>query len=370
MNLHLFFEGTMAREPISSAFLATLLDQCNEVRNYFFDRLADCVGQELAEFKKRQWTICVERYAVDIRLDSLDGEWVILLENKLQRGSVQRGQLARYYLEQINREPARRVVAVLLAPGPKLGESEVEGVKSLDEFHERNRDFATRLSWATVSKLLESLSTTDVDAQFISSGMSSINKVMEDLEKRRFPNVGGREYINDTAFAVHERLAQKCPQIRIGRPFPLENSFTLSSWETNITLWLVLLFKAHTEPPYAPIDLFDGKKMRLTLQAKLKLSEKGSRNHQLKQRWTELIASGAADACGRWYELEGKWLVLQQEFNERQQDLIIRLSEIGESALRFVDTFTNETTKGTVAVASTATRLNKDQKRSSNEHHL
>ncbi len=85
MNLHLFFEGTMAREPISSAFLATLLDQCNEVRNYFFDRLADCVGQELAEFKKRQWTICVERYAVDIRLDSLDGEWVILLENKLQR---------------------------------------------------------------------------------------------------------------------------------------------------------------------------------------------------------------------------------------------------------------------------------------------
>jgi hypothetical protein len=48
MNLHFFFEGKLAREEVSSAFLATLLEQRPDIRTAFFEVLAECIGSELA----------------------------------------------------------------------------------------------------------------------------------------------------------------------------------------------------------------------------------------------------------------------------------------------------------------------------------
>jgi len=61
MKWHLFFEGQMSREVVASAFLGTILDQRADIRNAFFDTLADCVGAELSElFKTSSWEVTVE----------------------------------------------------------------------------------------------------------------------------------------------------------------------------------------------------------------------------------------------------------------------------------------------------------------------
>lgn len=119
MNLHLFFEGMQAREEVASAFFASLLEQQPEVRNELFDILADSdgVGENPAEpFKVRSWRVRVEVDGVDVRLDTKDegAAWVILIENKLQSGSMQVGQLRRYYASQIERDKEAHVVAVYL----------------------------------------------------------------------------------------------------------------------------------------------------------------------------------------------------------------------------------------------------------------
>lgn len=224
----------------------------------------------------------VERSGVDIRLDARDGTWVFLLENKVQSGSIQQGQLSRYYRAQIVNEPGKRVVAVFLAPGPRLGECKVTGVKCLDAFRKRNQDFAGRISWDTVAEFFEILSTPDGDGEFISSGIGSITKVIKDLAKEKFSNIGGREKIHDVALTVRERLNQRYPQIPLGSPWRGRNVFTLGSSGTNLTLWFRLVFDAQAESPYGPIDVFDGEKMRLTVKSMLKLSEKAIRKPELK----------------------------------------------------------------------------------------
>src|ERR1700730_5613268 len=314
MTLNLFFEGKMAKEPVSSAFIATLLEQRAEIKIAFFDMLADCIGSQLAQvFKTKQWKVVVEHDGVDIRLDATDETWVILLENKVQSGSIQQGQLSRYYHAQIAKEPGKRVVAMFLAPGARLGEHEVSGVRCLDAFRERDQDFAGRISWDQVGEFLETLSGTDGDGEFISSGIGSITKVIEDLARVRFPNIGGREKIYDITLKVREYLNQRYPQIPLGSPWRSRNVFTLGSSRTNLTLWFRLVFDAQAEPPYSPVDVFDGEKMRLTVESMLKLSEKATRKFELKSRWADIISAEMLDVAGVGrHLLEGKWLVFRQ----------------------------------------------------------
>jgi PD-(D/E)XK nuclease superfamily len=341
MKLHLFFKGRMAKEPVSSAFLATLLEQRAEIRSALFDMLAECVGSELAEiFKTKQWTVAVEQYGVDIRLDATDETWVILLENKVQSGAIRKGQLSTYYREQIIREPRKSVVAVFLAPGARLGEREVTEVQWLDKFRERNQDFASRISWDTVAEFLETLPDRDGDGEFISSGIDSIKTTIEELAKEKFPNTCGREQIHHLALKVRERLSQRHPQITLGSPWRGRNVFTLGSSGTNLTLWFRLVFDAEAEYPYCPIDVFDGEKMRLTMESMLKLSEKARRKLDLKSRWSDLISTGMEDVPGVGrHLLEGKWLVFRQPVTASSDALVVQLTEIGESVLRFVDTY-------------------------------
>jgi PD-(D/E)XK nuclease superfamily protein len=292
MNLHFFFEGKVAREEVASAFLATILEQRADIRGAFFDTLVDCIGSELAEsFRSKSWTVQVEEHQIDIRLESKIGDWVILLENKLQAGSMQQGQLPRYYYEQITREPATRVVAVYLAPGAGMGGSEVAAVKFSDRFR-RDLDFAARVSWDTLTEFLRGLSTADGEGQFIGSGIDSITEAIERAATEKFPNEGGREQVHAIACEVRAGLQQRFPGVRLGAPWPAKDRFTLASHGTNLTLWLRLVFETKPDLPHVPVNLFEGDKMHLTAQSMLKLSGAASRIPELKVRWRELNVSG------------------------------------------------------------------------------
>ena len=100
MDISLFFKGKIKREEISSAFLATLLNNRSYFRDSFFDLLQIT---EAVDFKKLDWKVEVENNNVDINLNTTG--WVVLIENKLRRGSKKKGQLSGYYEEQVKNNP-------------------------------------------------------------------------------------------------------------------------------------------------------------------------------------------------------------------------------------------------------------------------
>lgn len=348
MNLHLFFEGMQAREEVASAFFASLLEQQPEVRNELFDILADSdgVGENPAEpFKVRSWRVRVEVDGVDVRLDTKDegAAWVILIENKLQSGSMQVGQLRRYYASQIERDKEAHVVAVYLAPG-NMGESEVLLLKpSL-----RPGDFAVRVSWDTVTKRLQSLKPAEAgSAEFIRSGIESINKVIEAAEKEKYPNVGEREKIHEVVCKTREGLQQKFPNMRIDSPWRGKNSFTLVLSGTDITGWFEIAFEVEPNPPYRPLHLLEGYQMCLEVNSMLKLSGAARRKKESNSRWQELLSRRVVDIPGvGTHELkESGWVVKKTKVVAPVDRMPSKLTDIGALLLQWTTAFQDEQVK-------------------------
>jgi hypothetical protein len=339
MNLHLFFEGSIPREPVSSAFLATLLEQRSDVRSVFFDVVSSCVGKDLAEvFKKKEWVVKVELNRVDIRLDATDESWVILLENKLQRGSMRKGQLAQYYHEQTTREPKPSILALYLAPGATAGESEVSAVRCSVSFRVRGRDFAARLSWNTIDAFLAQITTADTDGRFIRSGMNSIMRVIEDAAKLKFPNVGGREEVYDIAYRFRQGLHRSMPRMHFGPPWPAIDNFVLSSHKTNITLRFLICFDVSPSLPHVPVNLFDGEAMCVTVKSMFRISAVARRTPLLNSRWHALASIGTVDLprVGLFHLENNGWFVLKRRLKERPGTLVAKLTRMAEPLLRFV----------------------------------
>lgn len=330
MDLRFFFKY----EQGASAFLATVLER-KDLRNDFFDMLADEIGrQELASsFKAMRWTVDVEAAQVDIRLTSGEKDaWVILVENKVQAGSKQPGQLLGYYSRQIQSKPAARVVAVYLAPGG-VGESEVQEVRSSEVFRQRSqdektRDFAVQVPWEELLDLLSGIDTDD----FIRSCVKEIGETIKRARQEMHPNIGERADIYRIACRVRDALRQT---IRMGDPWRTENSFILATHGTNLTLWFVLAFDVDAEAN--PIRLFDGDNMRLTVRSKLKLSEKASRTPELNSRWDKLRHGAILDVpqVGS-HKLEDKWFVFERELVATPDEMLNKLTNMGVSLLHVV----------------------------------
>lgn len=146
-NMHLthFFQGSLGREEVASAFLAMALEGCHRFRDYFLSLVA---SPELADsLKQRKWRLSVEANSVDVRMESDD--IVILIENKISSAPKKKGQLLRYYTAERARPPDRTIVCLYLAPG-EVGQDEVLRVKSSPHFRS-SRDYAQQVSWDAVS---------------------------------------------------------------------------------------------------------------------------------------------------------------------------------------------------------------------------
>jgi hypothetical protein len=290
----------------------------------------------VASLKAKSWNVSVEVRQVDIRLDAGDGSYVILVENKLQAGSKQQGQLLRYYDELIGAIPGVRVVAVYLAPGG-VGESEVDAVEASQKFcqrrrDERSRDFSVHVSW---EQLIENLHQYDTD-EFIASGMREIRDII-DRPEVVYPNEGGREEVHRIACTIRETFERAFPIIKLGPPWPAKDRFILGSRGTNLTLWLILKFDAEPTAPYKPIGLFDGDRMCLAVRSMLKLSAEGSRKPELKSRWRELLHAGTISVPGVGiHKVQGRWLVYERELHAAPDHIVNELTSMGASMLQVV----------------------------------
>ncbi len=137
MKLTYFFKGTIRKEQIASAFLATLFNEKPSFREFFFQT---AFPTESAALSGHAWKVEIEANLVDVRLSSVNT--VAIIENKIRAGAKQKGQLLRYYQEEKERGRDQRLLAVYLAPG-HVGASEIAGLKP----ELRGDDRAVHVSW-------------------------------------------------------------------------------------------------------------------------------------------------------------------------------------------------------------------------------
>jgi hypothetical protein len=81
--------------------------------------------------------------------------------------------------------------------------------------------------------------------------------------------------------------------------------------------------------------------MNLAAQSMLKLSEAASRIPELKLRWRELIRVRTVDVpgVGPHHLQDSGWLVFERRLAGHPSGIAAELTKLGDSLLRFVDTF-------------------------------
>ena len=141
LTLKPFFQGKLAREEATSAFLAMLLDGLSSFRAHFMAQLP----VEPDAVPRGPHIVSTEVREVDVRVDYPAMDAVILIENKVLASSVSPGQLLRYYREQFDAQPSTRVVLVYLGPGKGVGRGEVRRVAESEEFRGRSKDTVCRI---------------------------------------------------------------------------------------------------------------------------------------------------------------------------------------------------------------------------------
>ena len=104
---------------MASAFLATLLDYDEAFRQAFLGLVLNDPTIDDPE----GWAVRVEEDRVDVTIES--PTTYVLIEDKIGSGAKQHAQLLRYYETAVRARPAKRIVAVYLAPGG-IGMDEVE----------------------------------------------------------------------------------------------------------------------------------------------------------------------------------------------------------------------------------------------------
>src|ERR1051325_2015409 len=323
MNLHFFFEHK-SKEIMSSAFLATILEQRPDIRSAFLDLIAEPIDLELAqELKKKEWTVRVEEDRVDLWLGTTDSSWSVIIENKIQAGSFQSGQLSQYYKEHIKTRINTRVLVIYLTPGTGLGNNEISALTCLNEFTSRGCDFALRVSWDSMPESLLTVPIKGTWGQFVLSGFELILDAIDRAARQKFPNVGDRKLIYEVASEVREQLLKTNSTIKIGKPWFAKNFFTLGTHKTAVTMRLNFIFETAEEPPYNPINLFIDNKVRLTIESRLNLSKAAKPTIELKSRWQQLISSGEVEIPGVGvHQLDGHWLVAKRQLMAHTPNLV------------------------------------------------
>ena len=343
MDLHLFFK----HEGSVSALLASMLDQYPDFLEAFFDNLQ--LGDRVKQLKARTWNVEVEVHGLDILLTSKDAEEVIIIENKIRPGSVQKGQLSKYYVKALESLHPPRIGVVYVAPGPALGEAEVEAVTSLiAERGRKKTDWVARMSWTDLQDMVEQQLKKlrgSWAEHFVGNALEQIMLTIKNARQVKWPAPEGsdRRIVLEMANSLREALLEKFPRIQVGRPWPSKTTYTLATAKTNITMWLILLFTAKETEPYDPDDWRINGSYKLTLKALVKLSATGRRDRELRDQWNALREKGiTVPVLGQMTPADGEWLAAQREIAETKEGLLERGKSVGESLLRIVQEFSDD----------------------------
>ena len=327
MRLEHFLRGTVRKEDIASAFLATALQQSRRFREHFFRRIDPERAGVLAG---ERWSYAVEERRVDVTLKTAGT--IMIIENKIRAGAKQVEQLVRYYKECAkDADPTDRILAVYVAPR-QVGKGEVQLVHELIENEPRGTDRAVHLSW---EDLAEFSSEESVDEEIVAA-LGTILRVIDELKQPKYLREGDRDLV---ATMVDGAIVQIRDRIKV----PLNrwteaNIENIMTGRTNVTMWLDAVFDADKEPPHAPVNVRDGDRLKLTIRVKFKLAGHVKKADPLHKWWATNVLGQAfgLENVGRFSGEGNGWLVYQEDLIDAFNVIEHRMAEIGSLTLQWL----------------------------------
>jgi hypothetical protein len=295
-----------------------LLEGSEDFRKHFFEVL----GDEALSQSAGQWRIEVEQHEIDILMARNDT--VVIIENKIAEGSLSKGQLLRYYLEQRARTPNHRIVAVMLAPR-RVGVNEVKLLCESNELVES--DTACHLQWESVLKIPECFN--DPNAAWIKQTLSNVEDYINQLRGRKLALEGDRGVLNGIIDELLRRVASTSPMevapykvTRIQEVYSCKNTCTMAvGFEFDCESEGDREVKGVTQP--------DGS-LLVTLRSYLKLSGLGKKHVPAADAWQrlqihkELPVPGVGDFI---LQPNGSYLWFQ-EARAARDEILQHMSEI------------------------------------------
>jgi len=332
VELRHFFENMVRREETASAFLATLLDYDPAFRQAFLGLVLDDPGVEDHE----TWTVRVEEDRVDVTLESPNA--YVLVEDKIGSGAKQHEQLLRYYGNAVEARPAKRIIAVYLAPRG-IGMDEVDLVEHSALFIRRRSDVACYVPWERIAELIDRMPIGE-SRWFARSGIHEIERAIVRARQESYPALGDRALVRDLVDNALTLLASRRPDVRLGRWGGREFEEILT-YKIPITLWLDAVFEVEAEPPFQPVGLVQPDGIHLTLRSMFKLAGKVKRTSDLAHRWAELVRGGSVDVpdVGLYVLQPNRWFARSVPAIGTSADLQFAVADTGERLLEFLRPF-------------------------------
>jgi hypothetical protein len=326
LRIAYFFQGTLRKEEVASAFLAMAIEGVPRFRRHCFEVI---LADEFERFDAQQWTVSVEEERVDVRIESEDA--VILIENKISSGAKQQGQLLRYYSREMKHRARKRIIAVFLAPR-EIGRDEVVRVMNASEFNSRTQDLVRHVSWEALADYVPDPS--DLLDNLIRNGLDEIMKVIKDVRAGKYAREGDREVIRDIVDSAFMALRNRTTiRLRRWSGKDVEEIFTAG---TNVTMWLHATFDVYDEPPFNPINLRDGNGMyQITIRSQFKLTGKLKKSSDLSRWWKTNMPSSYFDVprVGVYHAQEDGWFIHTKCISGTKDTIADALAETGEALL-------------------------------------
>jgi hypothetical protein len=336
VDLKHFFDGQQSRENASSAFLATVLEHDEAFRREFLALTPASPPLDDA----RPWTVRVEDTRIgwgsmDITLES--DSTVILIENKIAASAKQKGQLLGYYGRALNTWPAKRIIAIYLAPTTSLGEDEVAAVQESLEFRSRparppGPDAAGTIAWGDIAAIIEALP----EHWFATTG---IRAVLKAIDKAATPmsDDAQRQVVRRVTQGARVSLAAKIPSLRLGR-WPTRTTEEIYTVKAPVSLFLTVVFDVEPKPSDRLRDVVVDGRVRLTVRTVFMLSGTGRKSPALVAEWIKLVAAGSVDIEGVGVHLleGGKRFEHSQAWTGTKQELEDFLIETGVRMMDFL----------------------------------
>ncbi|MCC6334301.1 MAG: PD-(D/E)XK nuclease family protein [Myxococcales bacterium] len=332
MNLSYFFEGKLAKEEVASAFLAMMLDGHGGFRQYFFERLTAAGSRCASESRSIPFKVIVEHERVDVVLDSDD--LAILIENKVQAGSLTPGQLLQYYREAKGRSPAKRTAMVYLAPRT-VGASEVARLRESPEFVAHPTDEALHLSWDELTRF--EIEPSDPWRVLVEAGLAAVKRTVQEADQGKFQREHRSEIVAALDDALLKLQAHLKDRVRFSR-WRAHNLEEILTNKTNVTIWADAVFDADEEGrPTVPASA-DGR-YPVTVRTQFRLSEGGKKNESVKNWWRAFVANSEVDLpdLGTFRRNESRWFVYERSVSVNREELTRLVFEQTLAVARFLD---------------------------------
>lgn len=300
MRLDLFFNGKLGREEMSSAFLATLLDQRDDFRDFFLKETG-CS----ALFGKTE--VRVEIDNVDVHLDCEAANTVILVEVKVRGASVRPEQLSAYYQQALRAAPGKRIAVVMVVPSAGTGKAEIARVRQCPEW--REDDHTSTITWKTLASFTDRITKYDRDESFISSGFETVTRIIEDKGRGpKYPKTNGRGILQELARRIAATLEDEVRPVRF-RVWTNRDFFDIYPVDAPFTVSVRLWFDPPPDAQGVPSQPITNAAVRIRVETMSGISDKGKKNGRVREAWqairksdTLVVGSGVVhERKGRWY---------------------------------------------------------------------